>query len=129
MHIRQPTQYISARTYLQRATPHSHLLSLPIQETTSGPRTAIIHVSGGVDTALYKKLSSLLATARSDPSIRAVVLRINSPGGDGLLSDLLWREVRRASRLKPVVASLVDVAGESLFCRCDIYCGCGTSLL
>lgn len=44
--------------------------------------------------------------------IKAVVLRIDSPGGDALASDLMWREIRQLARDKPVVASMVDVAAS-----------------
>jgi protease-4 len=47
-----------------------------------------------------------------DPNVRGVVLRIDSPGGDALASDLLWRAVRTLRREKPVVASLAEVAAS-----------------
>jgi protease-4 len=50
--------------------------------------------------------------AADDRAVKAIVLRIESPGGDGLASDLLWREVVRAKRRKPVVASMGDYAAS-----------------
>ena len=49
--------------------------------------------------------------------MKAVVIRVDSPGGSALASDLMWREIRSLSKEKPVVASMVDVAasGEMLF--------------
>ena len=46
-----------------------------------------------------------------------MVIRVDSPGGSALASDLMWREIRSLSKEKPVVASMVDVAasGEKLF--------------
>jgi protease-4 len=74
----------------------------------SGP----IHRGGGLRGVGAETYRQLLARLRQDESVRAVVLRIDSPGGDGLASDLLWRELRRLGREKPVVASLGDVAAS-----------------
>jgi protease IV len=47
-----------------------------------------------------------------DPDVRAVVLRINSPGGSALASDRIWHAVRRLARRKPVIATLGDMAAS-----------------
>jgi len=57
-------------------------------------------------------LRDQLRRAADDPSIRAIVLRVDSPGGDGLASDLVWHEVVRARRRKPVIASMGDIAAS-----------------
>jgi protease IV len=57
-------------------------------------------------------LSSVLERLGGDASVRGVVLRIDSPGGDALASDLLWRAVSKLRREKPVVASLAGVAAS-----------------
>jgi protease-4 len=65
---------------------------------------------------------ALLRRAELDPSIKGVVLRVDSPGGSALASDVMWRALRRLSREKPVVASMVDVAasgGYYLSMACD----------
>jgi len=64
---------------------------------------------GGVASEGYR---ALLRRLELDPSVRAAVLRIESPGGDSLASDLLWRAVRRLAAAKPVVASLGEVAAS-----------------
>lgn len=53
-----------------------------------------------------------LDRAARDGRVKAIVLRVESPGGDGLASDLIWRAVARAKRKKPVVASLGDAAAS-----------------
>ena len=50
--------------------------------------------------------------ARTDASVRAVVLRVDSPGGSAFASDLIWREVMLTQREKPVVVSMGDVAAS-----------------
>src|SRR5690606_3322578 len=54
----------------------------------------------------------LLRKIRADNSIRAVVLRIDSPGGSAIASDVIWREVMLTSAVKPVIASMSDVAAS-----------------
>jgi protease-4 len=53
-----------------------------------------------------------LRRAAADGQVKAIVLRIESPGGDGLASDLIWRAVVRARQRKPVVASMGDLAAS-----------------
>lgn len=53
-----------------------------------------------------------LRKAREDKNVKAVVFRINSPGGDALASDLIWREVLLTSEVKPVIASMSNYAAS-----------------
>jgi protease-4 len=55
-------------------------------------------------------LNAALRSAAEDATVKAVVLRIDSPGGSAVASDLIWREIVRMK--KPVVASMSDVAGS-----------------
>ena len=59
-----------------------------------------------------KALKKAFEKARTDDSVRAVVMRIDSPGGSALASDLIWREVMRTQREKPVVVSMGNVAAS-----------------
>ena len=58
------------------------------------------------------ELKEAFEKARTDDSVQAVVLRIDSPGGSALASDLIWREVMLTQREKPVVVSMGDVAAS-----------------
>jgi protease-4 len=63
-----------------------------------------------------------LKKARLDPKIKAIVLRINSPGGSALASDLMWREIVITRKVKPVIASMSDMAasgGYYMAMACD----------
>ena len=53
-----------------------------------------------------------LRKARGDSSVKAIVLRIDSPGGSAIASDVIWREVLLTKNQKPVVASMSDVAAS-----------------
>lgn len=61
--------------------------------------------------------------ARLDDNVKAVVLRINSPGGSALASDVIWREVVLTKQVKPVIASMSDVAASGGY---YIAMGCDT---
>lgn len=67
-------------------------------------------------------LSAQIREARLDENIKGVVLRINSPGGSALASDIIWREVVLTKAIKPVVVSMGDVAasgGYYIACAAD----------
>jgi protease-4 len=53
-----------------------------------------------------------LRKARDDKKVKAIVLRIDSPGGSSLASDVMWREVVLARKVKPVIASMADYAAS-----------------
>ncbi|MDH4460732.1 MAG: signal peptide peptidase SppA [Flectobacillus sp.] len=53
-----------------------------------------------------------LRKARDDKKVKAIVLRINSPGGSSLASDVMWREINLAKKVKPVIASMADYAAS-----------------
>lgn len=57
-------------------------------------------------------ISEALRQAREDDSVRAVVLRVDSPGGSVIASDVIWREVQVTKGKKPVVISMSDVAAS-----------------
>lgn len=61
-----------------------------------------------------------LRKAKNNTSIKAVVLRVNSPGGSALASDVIWREVQLTKETKPVIVSMGDVAASGGY-----YISCG----
>lgn len=67
-------------------------------------------------------MSQLIREAREDSTVSAVVLRVNSPGGSALASDIIWREVILTKAVKPVIVSMGDVAasgGYYISCAAD----------
>lgn len=61
---------------------------------------------------IAEKLIEKIRSVRESKRYKAVVLRIDSPGGDALASDLMWREIRLLAESKPVIASMADVAAS-----------------
>jgi protease-4 len=68
--------------------------------------------SSGEETIGSDSLVRTINEARDDKGVRAIVLRIDSPGGSGLASDIIWRAVEAAKAKKPVVVSMGDVAAS-----------------
>ena len=68
--------------------------------------------SSGEDTIGSDSLVKTLNDVRDDKAIKAIVLRIDSPGGSGLASDIIWRAIEAAKTKKPVVVSMSDVAAS-----------------
>ncbi|MBC7772788.1 MAG: signal peptide peptidase SppA [Pyrinomonadaceae bacterium] len=99
--------------------------SVVIADAGGGPKILLIDVRGliidGPQKGLFSNglgpvddLVARLGKAEADPEVKAVVLRINSPGGSVSASDTMYREVRRFcdKTKKPVVASLGEVAAS-----------------
>jgi len=66
----------------------------------------------GEGTISSERISKAIRKARRDSSVKAIVLRVNSGGGGVLASDIIWREADLASKTKPLVASMGDVAAS-----------------
>lgn len=72
----------------------------------------IFYGEGGPDIIGQGIINNALIKARDDESVKAIVLRVNSPGGSALTSDIIWREVELAKKKKPVVVSMGNVAAS-----------------
>jgi protease IV len=72
----------------------------------------IVNGEGGVGQIGGDSLARQLRELRVDKDVKAVVLRVNSPGGSALASDIIQREVRLLQKQKPVVVSMGDVAAS-----------------
>ena len=85
---------------------------------TSSNRIAVILaegeiVDGNADGAISsEKFAKEIRKARKDENIKAIVLRVNSPGGSILASDVIWREMSEAKKVKPVIVSMGEVAAS-----------------
>jgi len=89
-------------------------------------KVAVIYANGeisggeGSDNQIgSERISRAIRKARLDDNIKAVVLRVNSPGGSALASDVIWREIVLTRKEKPVIASFGDVAASGGY-----YIGC-----
>ncbi|RMH69307.1 MAG: signal peptide peptidase SppA [Gemmatimonadetes bacterium] len=96
----------------------------PVDDFVPGKKIALIYGMGAITTGSddYDPLMgrilgaddaiSLIRKARDDKDVKAVIYRVNSPGGSGLASDLIWRELMITKEKKPVIVSMSDVAAS-----------------
>ncbi len=89
-----------------------------------GERLAVIYSSGEINSGSSQNsptgdqsigsdtVAKALNDAAADNTIKAIVLRVDSPGGSGLASDVIWHAVEMANAKKPVVVSMSDVAAS-----------------
>lgn len=92
-------------------------------------KIAIIYAIGAIEsgegddeTIGSLRIAKAIREARKDSTIKAIVLRVNSPGGSALASDVIWRETVLAKKEKPFVVSMGDVAasgGYYIACAAD----------
>lgn len=82
-------------------------------------RIAIIYAQGEIgsgegseNTVGEGSMRRSLQDARKDENVKAIVLRIDSPGGSALTSDLIWREIELTKKVKPVVVSMGNLAAS-----------------
>jgi protease-4 len=107
---------------------------------TRSSKVAVIYVTGaivtgkssvsflGAETCGSDTLVKAIRQAEEDKTVKAIVLRVDSPGGSALASDLIWKELKRSK--KPVIASMSDVAASGGYYVCmsakKIYAEPGT---
>ena len=72
----------------------------------------ILYGEGGPDIIGQGIITKALKKAVDDDNVKAIVLRVDSPGGSALTSDIIWREVELAKEKKPVVVSMGNVAAS-----------------
>jgi protease-4 len=92
-----------------------------VKNTTkySGNKIAVIYAVGSIvsgdgdkENIGSERISEAIRDARTDESVKAIVLRVNSPGGSALASEIIWREMDLAKKEKPVVVSMGDYAAS-----------------
>jgi len=95
-----------------------------------GPgKIAIVYASGdigpgeGDDNSIgSERISRAIRSIRNDERVKALVLRVNSPGGSAQASEVIWREVLLTQKKKPVIVSMGDVAASGGY-----YISCAAS--
>ena len=90
----------------------------------NGDRVAVIYASGAINVGHSSNgplsgemvgsdtLVEAINDATDDKAIKAIVFRVDSPGGSALASDLIWHAIEKAKEKKPVVVSMADVAAS-----------------
>jgi protease-4 len=99
-----------------------HLLSGVDEGASNKPHIAVVPLSGSItmgsdglfaaDGIAERAVSRTIERLIDDDAVQAVVLRIDSPGGSALASDLIWSRLRELGRVKPVIASVGGMAAS-----------------
>ena len=99
------------------------------EKKISRDKIAIIYATGEISSGKgsasnigSETTAKAIKEARKDKRVKAIVLRINSPGGSALASDVIWRETTLAKKEKPLVVSMGDLAasgGYYIACAAD----------
>jgi protease-4 len=94
-------------------------LENPLQELIKGDKIAVVYATGEINMGegSSKEIGSegtskAIREARLDTNVKAVVLRVNSPGGSALASEVIWREMKLTKAVKPLIVSMGDVAAS-----------------
>jgi protease IV len=112
MDDKKKLEYVSVETYTRTADASKKF-------SAKQGKIAVIYCQGSIGdgdgddrTIGSERISKAIRKARENEDVKAIVLRVNSPGGSALSSDVIWREVDLAAKAKPVVASFGDVAAS-----------------
>jgi len=113
---------------LKKISTKKYLYSIN-NSSSSQNRIAVIYAVGeiingkGSDYSIgTKNIIESIVKAKNNKRVKAIVMRINSPGGSPLTSDMIWREIKLAVEKKPFIVSLSDVAasgGYYIACAAD----------
>lgn len=98
-----------------------------VSTATGKDKIAIVYAQGEIgseqsNTSIGPELAKTIRKVREDDKVKAIVLRVNSPGGSALTSEIIWREVDLATRKKPLIVSMGNVAasgGYYISCAAD----------
>ncbi|MGM9760073.1 MAG: signal peptide peptidase SppA [Parabacteroides sp.] len=99
------------------------VLAIPQNKKKHDDQIAVLYAEGEIafssptsyyDNSAYitEKMADELIKLRKDKDVKAVVFRVNSPGGSAYISDQIWKEVVELKKVKPVVVSMGDVAAS-----------------
>ena len=99
-------------------------------------KIAIVHAVGAITTGKSKDspwsgktmgsntMCSAISKAANNDQVKAIVMRVDSPGGSALASDIIWHEIQKAKEEKPFIVSMGDVAGSGGY-----YISCGADAI
>ncbi len=108
---KEDLNYISLEDYIPTANKKK-LLKGDDKIAVVYAQGEIIYGEGSPEVIGQDLINTSLKKAREDDNVKAIVLRVNSPGGSALASDIIWREVELTKAIKPVIVSMGDVAAS-----------------
>lgn len=127
---------ISDSTQLSMVTLEQYQKAVTPTINLATDKIAVIYAQGDIGfeqsaASIGPELAQTIRKAREDKNVKAIVLRVNSPGGSALTSDIIWKEVQLAAQAKPLIASMGNVAasgGYYISCAADTIVADPTTL-
>ncbi len=104
-HLVGPREYLGRKPNQKEAKKVDHIAVVVLEG-------GIVDGEGDQENVSGEQIARALREARQNEHVKAVILRINSPGGSVLASDRIWREVDLTRKVKPVIASMSDLAAS-----------------
>lgn len=108
---KEKVRYVELKQY-------NHAYVKPEKDFTN-TKLAVVYAVGEIqsgegsdDVIGSERISEAIRKARLDTTVKAIVLRVNSPGGSALASEVIWREAMLARKAKPLVVSMGDLAAS-----------------
>jgi protease-4 len=107
-----------------KTAPYDKMITVAAQEQPQDGKIAVLYAEGTIQQnepassplstskAITEKVANELIKLKNDASIKAVVLRVNSPGGSAYTSEQIWKQVVELRKVKPIVISMGDVAAS-----------------
>lgn len=129
----EKVRFVSLKKYkkskLKKNTEKDQEITEPIEKASSKNKVAVIFAEGEIISGNSKDgkmgsetIAEAIKKARLDEKVKSIVLRVNSPGGSALASDVMWREVMLAKAEKPLIVSMGGLAasgGYYISCAAD----------
>ena len=104
-------EYIKVRVYKDSWGPRPAIAILTLEGEITAVESSIPLINDNIAISEENTIQAI-EKIRTNPNIKSVVIRINSPGGSGLISDILWKEIRLLQHEKPVIISLGNTAAS-----------------
>lgn len=107
-----------------KATDYKKMITIASKEKAKSSKIAVLYAEGEIvqgepktsplstQNVITEKIAAELIKLKNDSTVKAVVLRVNSPGGSAFTSEQIWKQVVELKKVKPIVVSMGDVAAS-----------------
>ena len=112
-------QLMNSTEKVKTVNAKNYFYSIDANSVSTNNRIAVIYAIGEITNGSgnefsigTKNIINAIKKAKDNKRIKAIVMRVNSPGGSPLTSDMIWRELKLAKEKKPVIISMGDIAAS-----------------
>jgi protease-4 len=112
-------ELMNSSSKIKKVNVKDYFYSIDANNVLTNNRIAVIYAVGEITNGSgdefsigTKNIINAIKKAKDNKRIKAIVMRVNSPGGSPLTSDMIWRELELAKEKKPVIISMGDIAAS-----------------